>query len=212
MSKETRTRMAKETKTIGTDVLVESEPPLASMSPLDNLISQVQGNGASVPPFPPTNQNVTQVQGNGASVPLFPQTHHTSGTLNENGTSTPFDLFRHVTARPKTKQATRGQVSTEEPLGALGNVTPMPGGFCNEIDQEQLERENGNQLIEQMQSMVTSMKSDLKKEIMSHLEDIIGRTINQSVEVTIETRLQPLQQQLSYMTQNKAELQLLIPS
>ena len=145
--------MAAETRTTGTDVLVESEPPLASMSPLDNLMSQIQGNGASVPPFPPIHPTINQVQGNGASVSQFPSTNQ---ALNENGTSTPFDLFRHVTARPKTKQATRGQVSTEEPLGALGNVTTTPGGFCNEIDQEQLERENGNQLIEQMQSMVTS--------------------------------------------------------
>ena len=149
---ETRTRIAAETRTTGTDVLVESEPPLASMSPLDNLMSQVQGNGASVPPFPPVHQTTNHVQGNGASVPQFLQTHHTSTSLSydpyrisaealhENGTSTPFDLFRHVTARPKTKQATRGQVSTEEPLGALGNVTTTPGGFCNEIDQEQLEK------------------------------------------------------------------------
>ena len=198
-----------ETRTNGTDVLVESEPPLASMSPLDNLMSQVQGNGASVPPFPPIHQTINQVQGNGASTSQFPPTNQ---ALNENGTSTPFDLFRHVTARPKTKQATRGQVSTEEPLGALGNVTTTPGGFCNEIDQEQLERENDNQLIEQMQIMVASMKSDLKKEITSHLEELIGKTINQSVEVSIETKLRPLQQQLSYMTQLLMASPLINPS
>ena len=152
--------MSKETRTNDTDVPVESEPSLASMSPLDNLISQAQGNEASVPPFPPIHQTINQVQGNGASASQFPPTNQ---TLNENGTSTPFDLFRHVTARPKTKQATRGQVSAEEPLGALGNVTTTPDGFCNEIDQEQLERENDNQLIEQMQRMVASMKSDLKR-------------------------------------------------
>ena len=122
--------MTTETRTTGMDVLVESELPLASMSPLDNLISQVQGNGASVPPFPPiyqtinqvqgngasvpqfppTNQNVTQVQGNGALVPQFPRTHHTSASpaFNENGTYTPFDLFRHVTARPKTNKLAEG--------------------------------------------------------------------------------------------------------
>ena len=56
------------------------------------------------------------------------------------------------------------------------------------------------------------MKSDLKKEIMSHLEDIISKTINQSVEVTIETRLQPLQQQLCYMTQLLMSSPLINPS
>ena len=117
-------------------------------------MNQVQGNGTSVPQFPPTNQNVTQIQGNGATASQFPQAHHTSTSpscdpyrisleaLNENGTSNAFDLFQHVTARLKKKQVTRGQVSTEEPLGVLGNVTKTPGGFCNEIDQEQLESEN----------------------------------------------------------------------
>ena len=47
------------------------------------------------------------------------------------------NLFRSVTKGQKPSKAIKWQFSKEEQLGALGNVSTAPDGYCNEIDTRQ---------------------------------------------------------------------------
>ena len=47
------------------------------------------------------------------------------------------NLFRSVTKGKKPLKAIKWQVSKEEQLDVLGNVSTAPDGYCNEIDKRQ---------------------------------------------------------------------------